>query len=73
MILITTGAPGGTARLAAKQATEEKCLVVPSSCLLGLRALDSGQTGKLPRAVTALTRWHALVPQGQASGHFWKG
>lgn len=48
-------------------------LVVPSSCLEGLGALGTGQTKKRPRAVTALTRWHSLVPQGQASGHFWKG
>ena len=63
----------GTSSLAAKQATEEKWLVVPSSSLEALGTLGTGQTGKLPRSVTALTRWHSLVPQGQASGHFWKG
>lgn len=45
-----------TSSLAAKQATEEKELVVPSSCLEGLGILGTGQTGKLPRAATALTR-----------------
>lgn len=63
----------GTSRLAAKQAMEEKWLAVLSSCLEGLGALGTGQTGKLPRAVTALTHWDSLVPQGQASCYFWKG
>lgn len=52
----------GSSSLAAKQAME-KWLVVPCSCLEGLGALGTGQNGKLPRAVTALTCWHSLVPQ----------
>lgn len=63
----------GTSRLAVKQAMEEKWLAVLSSCLKGLGTLGTGQTGKLPRAVTALTHRDSLVSQGQASCYFWKG
>lgn len=78
MILIITGgskcsSSWGHQDLQSNRPWREKWLAILSSCLEGLGALGTGQTGKLPRAATALTYWDSIVPQGQASCYFWKG
>lgn len=45
--------------------------MVPSSCLEGLGALGTGQTGELPWAVTALTCWHSSLLEGLSAESSW--